>query len=75
MTRGDDGVRWIIHRGPRFDLAAASRGRLAPGGERWAAGIGWVPAGDPRVTYYRDRDGVTLPAGGQWLQVFTAVTA
>ena len=77
------GVAYVIHRGPRFDAAAAARGVLRGGGEYWRQEPGetggWVPAvggvsyGMFPGSVFATRDAVRLPDGGQWVEILLNV--
>jgi hypothetical protein len=80
-----DGVAYLIHRGPMFCPVAASRGRLAPGGECWH-GVGIDGGGaslwgrSVGARYFTaaeraERESLAAELGGEWVEVLVEIPA
>ena len=71
-----NGTAWIIHRAdtPRICHGSAMRGRFRWGGLYWD-GSQWGAVELARYYTTAERDGMTLPDGGRWIECLVAVTA
>lgn len=54
----DNGVRYVIHRGPRWWRPWATRGKLVAGGDVWTGtnGGSWGPAATSVPRYFGSRE-------------------
>ena len=72
----DNGVRYLIHRigTPQF---RNDGGKLAPAGEWWhdtPSGVGyWGDKVGAALFSFLNTDIPSLPAGGEWVEIYTAV--
>jgi len=67
----DNGVRYMIHKIGTPRLQRTTTGGIAPAGEWWnGSAWGAIDGAEPIVRL----NGSVLPAGGEWIEIYTAVT-